>query len=137
MYIWRVPVVPKILVFINRLIWGAYIPASCTLGKGVRFAYGGSGVVIHGDSIVGANCIIGTGVTIGGRGNHSKGSHLPKIGDNVNIATGAKILGPVRIGNNVVIGANTVVIKDVEDNVVVAGIPAKVIKKNIDVSEYS
>jgi serine O-acetyltransferase len=124
-------------MIINRVIWGAYIPAACTLGKGTKFAYGGSGVVIHSDSIVGVNCNIGTGVTIGGRGNHSKGTHTPIIGNNVYIGTGAKILGAVRIGSNVVIGANAVVINNVEDNVVVAGIPAKVIRKNIDASEYS
>lgn len=114
---------------INRIIWGAYIPASCKIGKNTCFAYGGSGVVIHGSAIIGQSCNIGTCVTIGGRGEHSRGQHVPIIGNNVFIGTGAKILGSVRIGNNVVVGANAVVINDVEDNVTVAGMPAKVIKK--------
>lgn len=55
---------------------------------------------------------------------------MPIIGNNVYIATGAKILGPIKIGNNVTIGANSVVIKDVPDNMVVAGVPAKIININ-------
>lgn len=53
---------------------------------------------------------------------------MPIIGNNVYIATGAKILGPIKIGSNVIIGANAVVINDVPNNVTVAGIPAKIIK---------
>lgn len=54
----------------------------------------------------------------------------PMIGDNVVIASGAKILGDVHIGNNVIIGANAVVVKDVPDNCTVVGVPAYIIKKN-------
>ena len=71
--------------------------------------------------------MIGTQVTVGGKSGHFE---VPVIGDNVYLATGAKILGPIKIGNNVTVGANAVVIKDVPDNCVVAGIPAKIIKKN-------
>ncbi|WP_283640772.1 serine O-acetyltransferase [Mesonia mobilis] len=76
---------------------------------------------------MGKNCMIGTQVTVGGKSGHFE---VPVIGDNVYLATGAKILGPIKIGNNVIVGANAVVIKDVPDNCVVAGIPAKIIKKN-------
>jgi serine O-acetyltransferase len=58
------------------------------------------------------------------------------VGDNVWIATGAKVLGPVKVGNNVVIGANAVVIRDVPDNSVVAGVPAKVIGENHNSADY-
>jgi serine O-acetyltransferase len=61
---------------------------------------------------------------------------VPVIGDNTVIAPGAKILGPVKIGKNCVIGANAVVLKDVPDNSVAAGIPAKIVKKDIDISKY-
>lgn len=61
---------------------------------------------------------------------------VPVIGDNVRISAGARILGPVRIGNNVIIGANAVVVKDVPDNCIVAGIPAKIIKENILMEDY-
>lgn len=136
LYLLKVPVIPKLLVMVNRIIWGAYIPASCKIGKNTCFAYGGSGVVIHGSAIIGQSCNIGTCVTIGGRGEHSRGKHVPIIGNNVFIGTGAKVIGPVNIGDNVIIGANAVVISDVENNKVVAGIPAKIIKDNINKANY-
>lgn len=81
--------------------------------------------MIHSRAVIGKKCSIGTNVTIGGK---SRWYEVPVIGDNVYISSGAKILGPIRIGNNVTIGANAVVTKDVPDNCVVAGIPAKIIK---------
>lgn len=83
--------------------------------------------------MIGENCIIGTNVTIGGRSYIEK---VPVIGNNVYIGTGAKILGDVVIGNNCVIGANAVVVKHVPDNCVVAGVPASIIKENIDIKDY-
>lgn len=129
----KIPIIPKIMVMINRIFWGVYIPASCTLGKGTKFGYGGSAVVIHARAVVGKNCLISPCVTIGGR---SRIYDVPIIGDNVFIGGGAKILGNVKIGNNVVIGANAVVINDIPDNCIVAGIPAKIIKRNIQVEDY-
>ena len=72
--------------------------------------------------------MIGQGVTIGGK---SGWYEVPVIGDNVEINAGARVLGPVRIGNNVIIGANSVVVKDVPDKCVVAGIPAQIIRKDM------
>ncbi len=89
-------------------------------------------MVIHSRAVIGKNCIIGANVTIGGK---SRWYEVPVIGDTVDIATGAKILGPIRIGNNVTIGANAVVVKDVPDNCIVAGIPAKIIKTNVNPEE--
>ncbi len=103
------------------------------LGGGTVFGYYGMAVVIHARAEIGKNCVIGTCVTIGGK---SGWHEVPVIGDNVHIASGAKILGPVRIGNNVYIGANAVVTKDVPDNCVVAGIPAKILAKNINIEDY-
>ena len=74
---------------------------------------------------IGNNVTIYQNVTIG-----QKEAKYPIIGNNVIIYAGAKIIGDVHIGNNVIIGANAVVIRDVPDNCVVAGVPAKVIKKN-------
>lgn len=96
--------------------------------KGTKFAYGGIGVVIHARAVVGRNCMIGQGVTIGGK---SGWYEVPVIGDNVEIHAGARVLGPVKIGDNVIIGANAVVVKDVPDNCVVAGVPARIIKDNM------
>ncbi|SEP81899.1 serine O-acetyltransferase [Hyunsoonleella jejuensis] len=125
LYNWKVPILPSLIKLICFLIYNSSIPFQCKLGKGTRFGYGAIGVVIHKRVVVGANTVIGTNVTIGGKSGHYD---VPIIGENVFIATGAKILGPIVIGNNVTIGANAVVVKNVPDNVVVAGIPAKIIK---------
>ena len=82
-------------------------------------------IVIGYDAIIGNSVTIYQDVTIG-----QKDNKYPTIGNNVMIYTGAKIIGDVHIGNNVIIGANAVVMHDVPDNCVVAGIPARIIKRN-------
>lgn len=72
-------------------------------------------------------------MTIGGR---SKAKEVPTIGDDCYIAAAAKILGPVTIGNNVVIGANAVVLKDIPDGCVAAGVPATIIKTGIKAADF-
>ncbi|MCC2618342.1 serine acetyltransferase [Aestuariibacter halophilus] len=130
----KVPVLPSVinLLFI-RLLFGCQIGNGAQLGKGVSLGYGGLGIVIHGRSKLGNYVNIGTGVTIGGT---NKQTDVPIIGDNTMIATGAKVLGPVTIGRNCVIGANAVVLSSIPDNSVAVGIPAKVIKQDIDISDY-
>ncbi|ASO04884.1 serine O-acetyltransferase [Arenibacter algicola] len=125
LYRWKIPFFPKIIKLMCFLIYNSSLPYQCELGKGTRFAYSGIGVVLHKRTRIGANCTIGTNVTIGGKSGHYE---VPVIGDNVYIATGAKVLGPIIIGDNVTIGANAVVIKNIPSNVIVAGIPAKIIK---------
>ena len=127
LYTMRIPLLPKIIELIIFLLYNSKIPSTCEIGKGSFFSYGGIGVVLHARCKIGDNVDIGTNVTIGGRSGHYV---VPVIGNNVYIATGAKILGPIKIGNNVTIGANAVVINDVPDNVIVAGIPARIIKSN-------
>ena len=127
LYLKKIPILPKLIKLFCFLIYNSSIPYECILGKGTRFAYSGIGVVLHKRTVIGKNCMIGTQVTVGGKSGHFE---VPVIGDNVYLATGAKILGPIKIGNNVTVGANAVVIKDVPDNCVVAGIPAKIIKQN-------
>ena len=111
-----------------RSIKSSSVPPTCSIGRGTKFAYGGIGVVIHNRAVIGNNCMIGQGVTIGGK---SGWYEVPIIGDNVVISAGARLLGPIKIGNNVIIGANAVVVKDVPDNCVVAGVPAKIIRNNM------
>ena len=86
------------------------------------------GVVIGETAEVGDNVTIYHGVTLGGTGKH-KGKRHPTIGNNVIIGSGAKVLGPINIGDNVKIGANSVVLKDIEADKTAVGIPAKVVKK--------
>ncbi|GAA0810217.1 exopolysaccharide biosynthesis acetyltransferase VpsG [Colwellia asteriadis] len=130
---YKIPLIPKVINALIRLIHNCAIYSETTIGKGTIFGYGGIGVVIHKRSIIGSNCIIGTNVTIGGR---SKSLGVPIIGNNVYIATGAKILGDLTIGDNSVIGANAVVINNVAANCVAAGVPAKIIKTNIDINDF-
>ncbi len=112
---------------ISRFFTGIEIHPGATIGKGL-FIDHGMGVVIGETAEVGDNVTIYHGVTLGGTGKH-KGKRHPTIGNNVIIGSGAKVLGPINIGDNVKIGANSVVLKDIEDNKTAVGIPAKVVKK--------
>lgn len=125
--------IPKIIKLVIRVLFTAVIPYETEIGSGTRFGYAAMGIVIHKDSIIGKDCVISQGVTIGGT---SKKIGVPQMGDNVYIGAGAKIIGPIKIGNNVVIGANAVVLKDIPSNCLVVGIPAKIIKNNIKMSDY-
>lgn len=108
-----------------RIIFSADIPYHLEIGKGTTFPHDALGSLIHPYAKIGKNCIIRQGVTIGGRSGHKQ---LPVIEDNVDIGAHAQILGPIRIGNNAVIGAGAIVIKDVPPFAVVAGNPARIIK---------
>lgn len=125
LYRHHIPVLPKLIYYMTYMLFNSSVPASCKIGKKTKFGYGGIGVVIHARAEIGDNCIIGQNTTIGGRSGHYA---VPKIGNNVEICAGSRVLGPIVIGNNVIIGANAVVIHNVPDNAVVAGVPAKIIK---------
>ena len=129
----KIPILPRLFRFLIFLMYNSDIPPSVRIGKGTLFGHSGIGVVIHQRAVVGENCVIGQGVTIGGR---SKNPVVPVIGNKVYIAAGARVLGPVKIGNNVIVAPNAVVIKDVADNCIVGGIPAKVLKENILFEDY-
>lgn len=129
----RIPFLPRIIYFIQFLLFNSIVPPSAEIGKGTYCSYGGIGVVIHSRSIIGDNCVLGQGITIGGR---SKIVEVPIIGNKVYIASGARVLGNVRIGDNAIIGANSVVIKDVPECCVAAGVPAKIIKSGVKLEDY-
>lgn len=114
--------------------YGIDIPYITEIKEGFLISHF-TGIFINSHVKIGRNCSILQGVTIGN--NLYKGrKKVAKIGDNVFIGTGAKIIGSVTIGNNVTIGANAVITKDIPDNSVVAGIPAKIIsnKQSIDIN---
>ncbi len=90
------------------VITGADIPLNCQIGGGLLIPHP-NGIVIHPDAAIGVNCLIFQQVTLGIR----SGPGVPVIGGHVDIGAGAKILGPVRIGDHTRIGANAVVTKDV------------------------
>jgi len=95
------------------------------IGKGL-FIDHGAGIVIGETTEIGNNVTLYQGVTLGGTGKE-KGKRHPTIGDNVVISTGAKVLGSFRIGNNVKIGAGSVVLNEVPDDCTVVGVPGKIV----------
>ena len=105
--------------------FGIDMPISQKIGKGLYVGHFG-GIVVGKDVTIGKNCNLSHGVTIG-QVNRGRKKVSPIIGDNVYIGVGAKVLGKITIGNNVAIGANCVVIKDIPDKAVVVGVPGKII----------
>ena len=105
--------------------FGISIPPETKIGEGFYIGHFG-GIVVNSKATIGNNCNISHCVTIG-QSNRGKNKGYPTIGNNVYIGPGAKIIGSINIGNNVAIGANCVVTKDIPDNAVVVGIPAKII----------
>ncbi|OPY63720.1 MAG: Serine acetyltransferase [Syntrophorhabdaceae bacterium PtaU1.Bin034] len=108
-----------------RFLTGIEIHPGAQIGRAF-FIDHGMGVVIGETSEIGNNVTLYHGVTLGGT-TWRKGKRHPTIGNNVVIGAGAKVLGPVRIGDNTRIGANSVVIHDIPPNSVVVGIPGKVV----------
>jgi len=108
-----------------RFLTGIEIHPGAKIGKRL-FIDHGIGIVIGETATIGDNCTIYHGVTLGGTGKNKYKRH-PDLGNNVMVGCGAKILGPIKIGDNVKIGANAVVLKDVLDNCTVVGVPGRVI----------
>ncbi len=133
LYRHKIPIIPKIIYYLQFLLFNSSVPYQVEIGKNTKFAYGGIGCVIHERVRIGDNCIVRQGITIGGK---SKIYEVPVIGNDVYIGAGARILGNVHIGNNVVIGANAVVSKDVPSGCIVAGVPAKIIERDVQMCDY-
>lgn len=122
----KVPVLSLILQRISEVWTGVSIPAETVIGPGLLILHFG-GIMINGRSVLGRDCILHHEVTIG---NKIPGGGSPKIGDRVTFGAGAKILGDIVIGNDVIIGANAVVLESLPDGAVAGGIPAKILKQN-------
>jgi serine O-acetyltransferase len=116
---WRLLLSPIYLLLYRRMRikWGIEIPRSAEIGAGLFIGHFG-GIVVASEARIGSNVEISHQVTIGISGQGDRRG-CPTIGNNVYIAPGAKIFGKIRIGDNVKIGANAVVHKDVPDNAVV------------------
>jgi serine O-acetyltransferase len=121
-----------------RFFTGIEIHPGAKIGKGL-FIDHGMGVVIGETAEIGNDVVIYHGVTLGGTGKET-GKRHPTVGNNVVIGAGAKVLGPIYIGDNSKIGANAVVLADIPCNSTAVGIPAKVVsaKPNtiIEISDY-
>jgi len=122
-------VFPFARIMLHRLTYKFGISIACAteIGSGFYIGHFG-GIVVHSKTVIGKNCNISQGVTLG-QANRGKNKGYPTIGDNVYIGPGAKIVGAVKIGNNVAIGANCVVTKDIPDDSVVVGVPGRVISQ--------
>ena len=115
----------RILSNFGRFLTGIEIHPAAQIGKGI-FIDHGTGVVIGETCEIGDYVTLYQGVTLGGTGKET-GKRHPTIGNNVLIASGAKILGSIKIGDNVKIGANSVVLKEVPPNSTVVGIPGRIV----------
>jgi len=106
-----------------RNVYGIELPASCKVGHRLIIEHQ-HGIIVHGEVEIGNDCIIRHGVTIGIQ-RIDRPRDVPMLADRVDVGAGAKILGRIRIGNDVKIGANAVVLGDVADGATVVGIPAR------------
>ena len=111
-----------------RFLTGIEIHPGAKIGRGL-FIDHGSGVVIGETAEIGDNCTLYQGVTLGGTGKHV-GKRHPTLGNNVMVGSGAKVLGPFRIGDNTKIAANAVVLNEIPENCTAVGIPARIVKKD-------
>jgi serine O-acetyltransferase len=122
----RVPFLPRALSQFARFITGIEIHPGATIGSGL-FIDHGMGVVIGETSEIGDYVTLFQGVTLGGTGKQ-RGKRHPTVGSHVVVGAGAKVLGPIVIGNYVKIGANSVVLQDVPDHSTVVGIPGRIVR---------
>ncbi len=119
-----VPLLPRLLSMLARAVTGIEIHQGATIGRGF-FIDHGMGVVIGETCEIGENVTIFQGVTLGGTGKE-RGKRHPTVEDNVVIAAGAKVLGPITVGRDSRVGAGAVVIQDVLPNCTVVGVPGRV-----------
>ena len=125
---YKLPLLPRVLSQFTRTITGIEIHPGAKIGRGV-FIDHGMGVVIGETSEIGDRCLLYQGVTLGGTGKDS-GKRHPTLQENVVVGAGAKVLGAINIGSNTRIGAGSVVVKNVERNCTVVGIPGRVVNQS-------
>ncbi len=123
----KVPVIPRLISHLGRFLTGIEIHPGATIGSGF-FIDHGMGVVVGETTIIGNNVTLFQGVTLGGTGKE-KGKRHPTLGNNIVVGVGAKVLGDIVIGDNVKIGANSVVLESVPMDATVVGVPGRVVKQ--------
>lgn len=122
----RMGVVASGLDAVTYILFNCVVPSHCAIGSRTSLEHRGVAVVLNRKTRIGRDCSIGAQVVIGGRGKGIEG--VPVVGDRVYIGVGAKLLGGIEIGNDVVIGANSVVLRDVPSGATVAGVPARILR---------
>jgi serine O-acetyltransferase len=120
-----IPLLPNLLTYLNLVLFGLEVTPKCEIGAGIFFAHPVGSVI--GAWQVGSNVTVFQGVTLGSKRPDMKfdPSLRPQIGNNVMLGTGCKVLGGIHIGDNVTVGANSVILNSVGPNQTVFGIPAR------------
>ena len=128
--LWRLglPLLPRLLSQLSRALTGVEIHPGARIGRGV-FIDHGMGVVVGETAVIGNNCLLYQGVTLGGTGK-AHGKRHPTLEDNVVVGAGAKVLGAITVGSNTRIGAGSVLLRDVASDSTVVGIPGRVIHQS-------
>jgi serine O-acetyltransferase len=116
-----VPVLPRAIAYMTRAVTGVEIHPAAVIGREF-FIDHGAGVVIGETAVIGDRVTLYQGVTLGGTG-FQRGKRHPTLGDNVTVGSGAKLLGPIDVGDGAKVGANTVVVEDVPPGATVVGNP--------------
>jgi serine O-acetyltransferase len=125
---WGLPLLPRLLSQFTRSLTGIEIHPGARIGHGV-FIDHGMGVVIGETTEIGNRCLLYQGVTLGGTGK-DHGKRHPTLAENVVVGAGAKVLGAIEVGANTRIGAGSVVVRNVESNSTVVGIPGRVVHQS-------
>ena len=126
-----IPAVPQLLTYLNIIFFGLEVSPRCEIGPGIFFPHT-SGIVV-GAALIGSNVIVYQGVTLGAKvlDMDFDSTLRPGVGDGVVLGAGCKVLGGISIGNNVTVGANSVVVNSIKPNAIVAGIPAREIYSRV------
>tara|TARA_B100000214_G_scaffold79910_1_gene54024 strand:+ start:313 stop:1068 length:756 start_codon:yes stop_codon:yes gene_type:complete len=125
---YKIPLLPRVLSQFTRLFTGIEIHPGAQIGRGV-FIDHGMGVVIGETTQIGNRCLLYQGVTLGGTGK-DHGKRHPTLEENVVVGAGAKVLGAITVGTNTRIGAGSVVVRNVEADSTVVGIPGRVVHQS-------
>jgi serine O-acetyltransferase len=125
LWIARIPLLGELLTRIVQILYGVDLHWRARLAPGITIFHG-MGLVVAPGAEIGEECVLYHGFTIGAI-DHRKSARVPVIGKRVVIYTGAKVLGPITIGDDAIIGANAVVLCDVPAKSVAVGIPARVL----------
>lgn len=116
----------RLLSQLSKFFTGIEIHPGATIGRRLVIDHG-TGIVIGETAEIGDDCLLYQNVTLGGTGK-DVGKRHPTLGNNVMVGSGAKVLGPFKVGDNARIAANSVVLREVPDNATVVGVPGRVVK---------
>ena len=123
---WGLPVIPRMISYFSRILTGIEIHPGAQIGRRLVIDHG-TGIVIGETTQIGDDCLLYQGVTLGGTGK-DVGKRHPTLGNNVMVGSGAKVLGPFRVGNNARIAANAVVLREVPEGATVVGVPGRIVR---------